>query len=184
MRELTVIQRILYYSKCILTLKVVLGSLEKANFMLASIPTSFYKFKESYPEVVKELRDRIIQYEIKTKLLLQPLFKGQGNSFGYDESTNNWHLTAEDMQRGYLNLEKTNTDGNSERFILLLSNYKDKKFDLHEGELLPFTKVATILGNLKDTLGNTPKVNSYLANQLTREELIPRVKRLKITKNQ
>ena len=177
--ELTVIQRIIYYSKCILLLKVVLANLEKAKFTLASIDVPFYKFNQCSLEIVNEIKDRIIQYEIKIKLLLSPLFKG--NDFGYDLNNTNWHITAEDLQRGYINLEKINlTDGNSERFILLLSNYKDKRFDIHEGELLPFVKIATILGNLKDTLGNTPKVNSYLANQISREELIPRVKRLRI----
>lgn len=182
-KELTVIQRILYYSKCILILKIVLGMLEKIKTLLASIPVPFYKTNTAISEIVSEIKDRITQYEIKIKLLLHPLFKG--NDFGYDPTNTNWHFTAEDMQRGYLHLEKINsTDGNSERFILLLSNYKDSKFDLHEGDLLPFTKVATILGNLKDTLGNTPKVNSYLANQLTRTELIPKVRRLRINQKE
>jgi len=178
--QLTVIQRIIYYSKCILILRIVLNLGDRIKELLALIPTPFYDFDNYQKSTKEQLTDRIKQYETKIRLLLYPLF--QGIDFGYIDSDPHWHLTAEDLQRGYLLLEKVedNPEKNPDKYIIPLSNYKDNRNDIREGTLIHFTKVATVLGNFKNMQGNTPKINSYLDNQLSGVELIPKVRRLRI----
>jgi hypothetical protein len=76
----------------------------------------------------------------------------------------NWAFTKKEMLRGYLDLNEIldrDSNGNpirlGSRFIMPLSDYKDKTHDIFEGTLLPFNKVAPILGNLyKNMFDNTP----------------------------
>jgi hypothetical protein len=179
-KELTVIQKIIYYSKCILQLRIaILLEIRKIE-TLAKIPIPFYSNTKNQKENIEEMEDRIKQYEAKIKLLLYPLF--QGINFGYEENDKYWHLTVNDLQRGYLLLERVEPDLNKspDKYIIPLSTYKDNRVEIKEGSLTPFVKVATVLNNFKDMQGNTPKIKSYLDNQIEGVELIPRIRRLRI----
>lgn len=179
-KELTVIQKIIYYSKCILQLRIaILLEIRKIE-TLAKIPIPFYSNTKNQKENIEEMEDRIKQYEAKIKFLLYPLF--QGINFGYEESDKYWHLTTNDLQRGYLLLEKVEPDSNKnpDKYVIPLSTYKDNRIEIREGSLTPYVKVATILSKFKDMQENTPKIKSYLNNQIEGVELIPRVRRLRI----
>ncbi len=168
--ELTIIQKIIYYSKCILTLKISFQILNSFDTTISRIPTPFYKIKDAEKEIKEDISRRIEEYENKIRFLLQPLFLGI--DFGYDK---HWYLCAEDMQQGYLLLEKSIEDlsnKEAELYILSLSNYKDDKFNIKEGELLPIEKVSKVLDKFKDLQGNTPKVIDYMNSDITRVSLI------------
>jgi hypothetical protein len=161
-KEMTIIDRILYLSKIILQLKILKLHINRGKEIANEIGINLFEMRHVSNQV-NEINRRITEIGTQVKLLLRPLF--QGKDFGYN-GIEYWHLTIEDMQKGYIILEEIDKEGNSigydHRYILFLSNYSDKKFKLKQGDLLPSDKVVSILGNQKNVYGNLPKVNSYL----------------------
>lgn len=164
---MSAIGRVIMLSKVILELKAYKAALSNVKGMNATI----HVHSEDQNEFVKMLSRvdaRRLEINGTIKLLLQPFFGGK--DFDY-QSIHNWTLTLNDMTRGYVDLyEITGRDndgnpiGQTFRHILFLSDYKDSAHGIHEGNLLPFNSVASILGNQKNVAGNTTSIVKMLLN--------------------
>lgn len=176
-QDLSVVDSIIKLSRLILALKLFKLHLIRGKEIYNEIGIVLFYMRDHVNDQINEVDIKIKELGSKVQFLLQPLF--QGKNFGFD-GFEIWSITAEDMTKGYVILEEIvingNSEGQSSKYVLFLSDHKDKKFNIKQGSLLPFSEVVSILGNQKNVLGNLPKVNSYLKNLHSQEP----VKKLKL----
>jgi Zn-dependent M16 (insulinase) family peptidase len=160
MIEHSVMSRIIYFSKIVLELKLnkmqLIGAREISNRINVRLTS-----REYYALMITEIDNRQREINNQIKNLMKPLF--QNKNFGYIEC-GQWALSQKEMQKGFLKLQDmTNPETN---YILFLSDYKDKVYDILEGSLVLESTVIPILSNQKDVFGNCQNIDKYLNNLL------------------
>jgi len=153
---MTNIQKLVFYSKTILMLKLL--KIKFNNFLIEikeiriHIPSSDIYIKAMLNDV--DIQISILNNEIR--LILQTFF-GKRNFEGYD-NVNSWGLTKKDLEKGYLKLVEV---GTGKIYLLLLST----------GLILERTKSTTnirkviILGRQANLFGDLPDVNKSLLHK-------------------
>jgi hypothetical protein len=168
MKEETVIQRIIRYSKIVLTLKLNKTQLERAFEVSNKIKIRIFS-KIYYNIMIQELDSRQFEINNQIRILLEPLF--QGVNYGYSNLAH-WALSQIEMQNGYILLEHDCIYNEKCKLIsgyqciLFLSDYKDTTHDISEGSIYPIGEVFQILGNLKNVFGDCQDINKYLYTSL------------------
>lgn len=154
MKEPTLIEKLVYYSKAIYQLKRLAIVLRDTQAIMSKIPIVLTT--RNHPNAILiETNDKIVKINEYIKSLLEPIFKGK--DFGQD-ITGQWAFSSFDMEKGYVELQevlKKDLKGNilelsNHKYVLFLSDYHDSKNNIPSGSLLPFTHVAPLLGNVKN----------------------------------
>jgi hypothetical protein len=168
-KEITVISRIIQLSKIILSLKLNKRYLIKSK-EISSRTDIRLTTREFYYSMIEEIESRQREVNNQIKNLLLPLF--QDHNFGYIE-WNQWALSQREMQQGFIRLELERYRnllgkyvGNPIYYILFLSDYQDKVYNIKEGSLYLESNVSPILLNQKDVFGNYIDINRYLNSDI------------------
>ena len=115
MKELTVIDTIVKYSKDCIIMRFTLDHLQKSLFLAKHLPTPFIlPSVDTLKIVIEELKMRIDEREGDVGKLLIPLFEGK--DFGHKDSKKH-SLTLREIRDGYILLD-------GEKYVILLRELK------------------------------------------------------------
>jgi hypothetical protein len=155
-KTMTNIQKLVFYSKTILMLKLL--KIKFNNFLMEiteiriHIPNNDTYFKA----MVKDIDTQISILNNQIRLILQSFF-GKKNFEGYN-NVNSWGLTKKDLEKGYLKLVEI---GTNRIYLLVLST----------GHVLELTKSTTsvrqaiTLGLSAKLFGDLPDINKSLLSK-------------------
>jgi len=164
--EKSVTQRIIYYSKKLLALKIIRIQLQQLQRKMKESGFQF-SVDEAFKLQFEQVEKCYAKISVQCRDLMYPLL--QNHDFGYRE-IEHYRINEEDLRKGYIVLEEES----EERYVLFLFDYKCANHNIKEGELLPFNKVAPILGNYKSMVSNSksllaiPSVHKMLSNSVTK----------------
>jgi len=156
MVEKTVIQKIIYYSKQVAELKMFKLHMQNTKELYLRLNIKQLRSSE-FDEIIGEISNRISEFNKQIELLLKPIIS---NKVIYDSPS--WALTIKEMQNGYVTLEPNGENG--EKYVLFLSNFKDKQRSILEGTILPYNQVVHILGNISDVFKEGIRLPRYIAH--------------------
>jgi len=146
-KEETSVSRIIRYSNEIILLKMLLQRLKSDKGLRERSNAILREFDSSISPIILEIESVIKESEQKIKKLLYPLF--QGKSFiGYNDDIP-WSLSSDELKTGFLILNEESTN---EEFVLILSEYSDRKNKFMEGELLQKRRIGNLLSNIGSNL--------------------------------
>jgi len=156
MVEKTVVQRIIYLSKQVVELKMFKLHMENSKELYLQLNIK-QLCKPEFDSIIEELNNRISEFNKQIELLLKPILSNK-----VDYNSKSWALTTQEMQKGYVTLEPNGENGS--KFVLFLTNFKDKKRSILEGSILPYNEVAYLLGNISSVYKDGVKLPRYLAH--------------------
>jgi hypothetical protein len=172
--DITIIERVIYLSKLIIALKLLKIQLNRTIEMARMINFEIKEGLEldSLKQVEKNITFSIKAQCSRIERLLKPLFESlDPDLFGYQD-IEVWKVSEKELKQGYIRLSRSgNTDlkGPDDRYILFLSDYRDRLYNITAGEILPFNKVAAILGNQHPVSGleSLPSIYNCLLSRST-----------------
>jgi hypothetical protein len=152
-------------SKLLIAMKILKLHIEWLPLLVKQTRLRTIDIEYFTDNLVKTLDEHIFDVQYKLGILLKDLFKEK--NFGYN-SPSHWKITAQELKQGYIILDETNDNGDylgvDCRHVLFLIDYKDNKFNIQQGDLLPFNTIKSILGNIRDSSysnENSLDINDY-----------------------
>lgn len=158
--DITVINRVIYYSTLLRDIRITLLQLRKTMIMIRGLGLTIPSFNDLNNIEVQLIR-RMQEIEAICKQLLQPLF--EGINFGH-EYLNHWAIPMSDVEKGYCELEEILQFKDhrpilfGRKFILLLQDYEDTTLGkFYGGELIELSKAIHFIEKIPGKVNNKKK---------------------------
>lgn len=177
--DITVINRIIYYSNLLREARLALFQLRKTKVAIRGLAFTIPDFRNLY-DVEMGLMRRIEEIKYASELLLKPLLEGK--DFGH-KYLNYWSFSITDVEQGYCEYEeilkykdgKPNIYGN--KYILLLRDYPDPTLGLHYGgTLMNFATASHFINDIPRVQTNTKGLYNAIISSIELPLKYPRLK--------
>jgi len=149
--DITVINRVIYYSNLTRKARLSLLQLRKAMIMIRGLNFTIPSYND-LQSVEIELMRRLLEIQNASRLLLEPLLEGK--DFGH-KYFNQWTFSIPEIEQGFCALEEIKGYKDAKpymygyKYILLLRDYEDQTLGkFYGGSLIPLTIANNFIDNI------------------------------------